>query len=204
MAALLEYPTELKLDGIALPAVVRPFAPMSDSELLQFSARHQPFRVERTAEGELEIMTPVGGRGSWLEGIVIGQLSTWARSNGGFVFSSAAGFSLRDGSVLSPDASWVSADIWEALTPEQQTGFPPICPEFIVEVRSASDSLARLEAKMQQWLANGARLAWLVDPQREMVVVFRPGRDPNTMLKPQRVMAEVGPVGFELDCEQLW
>jgi len=204
MAALLEYPTELKLDGIALPAVVKPFVPMNDAELLEFSSRHQPFRIERNAKGELEIMTPVGGRGSWFEGIVIAQLGTWSRTNGGYTFSSGAGFSLPDGSVLSPDASWVSALTWEALTPEQQTGFPPICPEFVVEVRSASDSLGRLEAKMQQWLENGARLAWLIDPQRELVVVLRQGREVEKLLKPDRMVAETGPIGFELTCEQLW
>ena len=204
MAALLEHPTELKLDGIALPAVVRPFVPMSDVELLEFSSRHQPFRVERNAKGELEIMTPVGGRGSWLEGIVIAQLGTWSRANGGYTFSSGAGFSLQDGSVMSPDASWVSAETWDALSTEQQTGFPPLCPEFVVEVRSASDSLVRLEAKMQQWVANGARLAWLIDPQRELVAVLRPDRAAELLLKPELVRAETGPVGFELTCEQLW
>ncbi len=94
MGALLEHPTELKLDGIALPAVVKPFVPMNDAELLEFSSRHQPFRIERNAKGELEIMTPVGGRGSWFEGIVISQLGNWARVNGGYAFSSGAGFSL--------------------------------------------------------------------------------------------------------------
>lgn len=204
MAALIEHPTELKLDGIALPAVVKPFVPMDDAELLEFSSRHQPFRIERNVKGELEIMTPVGGRGSWFEGIVIAQLGTWAQANGGYAFSSGGGFSLPDGSVLSPDASWIAAGCWEALTREQQAGFPPICPEFIVEVRSASDALGPLEAKMQQWLANGARIAWLIDPQRKLIAIFRPGREIEMLLQPKRVMAEVGPMGFELICEQLW
>lgn len=119
-------------------------------------------------------------------------------------FSPNAGFNLLDGSCLSPDGAWLSLTRWNALTSEQQASFPPLCPEFIIEVRSGTDSRELLEAKMQTWLDNGAQLAWLVDPLDGNVVIYRPGGEPELLLRPEIIQGS-GPVqGFELRAARLW
>jgi Uma2 family endonuclease len=122
----------------------------------------------------------------------------------GIVFSPSAGFKLADGSCLSPDASWVSSARWNALTPAQQAGYPPLCPDFLIEVRSQSDARSTVEAKMQLWMENGAKLAWLVDPIDGNMTIYRPGQAPETLERPEVVKADAPVEGFELRCMRLW
>lgn len=199
-----EIAHEGRLAGIPLPATLRPSAPMSDDELLVFSQKNEPYRIERNARGELEIMTPVGGDGSRCEALVIAELTLWTEVNGGVCFSSNGGFSLRDGSVLSPDASWLSEARWNALTDAQRSSFPPLCPEFIIQVLSASDSRPALRAKMQAWLANGAQLAWMIDPRAGEFSIYRPGQEPEVLLRPESVEAQEPIRGFRLRASRFW
>ncbi len=190
--------------GIPLPVVLRPEPPLNDAELLTFSQRNPLYRIERNAKGELEIMTPLGGDGSRWEALVIRELGYWADENGGVVFSSNGGFSLADGSMLSPDASWISDDRWNALTREQRRSFPPICPDFLVEILSASDSRSTLRAKLDTWMGNGAKLAWMIDPYAATVSIYRGGQTVQLLERPEYVEAD-GPVaGFRLTTHKLW
>jgi Uma2 family endonuclease len=150
-------------------------------------------------------MTPVGGIGSTHERYVDRILANWTEEDGrGIDFSPTVGFNLPDGSCLSPDASWVSLDRWNALSLKQQEGFPPLCPDFLVEVRSKSDPRRMVEAKMQTWLDNGAKLAWLVDPIAKSVTIYRPGQAAETLEQPESVVASDPVAGFILLCAPLW
>jgi Uma2 family endonuclease len=196
---------QIDLLDLELPITLSPNARVSDEELMRFSRQNKPFKIERNKEGDLTIMTPVGGIGSTHEQYVTGTLFAWTGQDGrGIDFSPSVGFNLPDGSCLQPDASWVALERWNALTLKQQTGFPPLCPDFVVEVRSQSDPRRVLEAKMQTWLDNGAKLAWLVDPIAASVTIYRPGQAPQTLDRPETVKGESPVDGFELRCTRLW
>ncbi|MES2391463.1 MAG: Uma2 family endonuclease [Acidobacteriota bacterium] len=195
----------LNLDGLTSPISLRPAVTLSDEELMRFSAENKPYKIERTREGDITIMTPVGGIGSNHEGYVTSALIQWTETSAtGIAFPSSAGFNLPDGSCLSPDASWLSLDRWNALTPQQQAGFPPLCPDFVIEVRSRTDPRKMVETKMQLWIENGAQLAWLVDPIDNNVTIYRPQTEPETLERPRVVKASAPVAGFELPCNRLW
>ena len=173
--------------NVALPAIDQPvrlrFArPMTPEELMRFCTENDALRVEQDANGELIVMSPSGtGTGRTNSELNL-QLALWAReTNSGATFDSNAGFTLPDGSMRSPNAAWIAWPRWNALTKEEQDGFAPICPEFVIELRSPSDSLPELQAKMRLWVANGAEVAWLVDPSRKTVEIYRPGREAEVL-----------------------
>ena len=195
----------LNLDSLATPISLRPSVTLSDEELMRFSADNKGYKIERTNRGDITIMSPVGGIGSSHEEYVSGEFYSGNKKDGsGKSFSPSGGFNLPDGSCLSPDVSWMTFARWNSLTVNEQTGFPPLCPDFVVEVRSASDSRPLVEAKMQLWLDNGAELAWLVDPIDANVTVYRPGHAPETLHRPESVVATAPVQGFVLDCAPLW
>ncbi len=193
------------LSGLPLPLSIRPAMPISDEELMRFSETNKPYKIERSKDGELTIMTPVGGIGGTHEVLIASELYIWARTDGrGLAFGSNTGFNLPDGSCLSPDAAWLSLPLWNALTPPQQIGFPPLCPEFVIEIRSQSDSRRMLELKMQLWLENGAQLAWLIDPIDSSAALYHPGAATITLNRPE-ILEGSGPVvGFNLPMARLW
>ncbi len=198
-------PSGILLRSIAFPVILRPSRPLSDDELLEFCAANSSLRIERNPAGELIVMTPAGGKTGNRELYVGRALDEWAeRQASGIAFGSNTGFSLPDGSVRAPDAAWLSSEKWDRLTEEEQGKFLPFCPEFVVEVRSPSDSLSELETKMAAWLANGAQLAWLIDPQRKLAVIYRPGQEPETLLQPETLLGD-GPIaGFMLKMQRFW
>lgn len=179
--------------------------PMKDEELMRFCAENDALRVERDANGELIVMSPSGSGTGQKNSDLIYQLTAWAReTNSGATFDSSAGFTLPDGSMRSPDAAWIAWPRWNALTKEEQDGFAPICPEFVIELRSPSDSLPELQAKMQMWVANGAEVAWLIDPSRKTVEVYRAGREVEVLEGGSAVEGD-GPVaGFVLELGRVW
>jgi Uma2 family endonuclease len=196
--------------NVALPEMGQPVRlrferPMTDEELMRFCAANEMVRVERDANGELILMSPSGSGTGQKNSDLIYQLTAWAReTNSGATFDSNAGFTLPDGSMRSPDAAWIAWPRWNALTKEEQDRFAPICPEFVIELRSPSDSLPELQAKMRLWIANGAELAWLVDPSRKMVEVYRPGREVEVLEGGSTVEGD-GPVaGFVLELGRVW
>ena len=194
------------LDCLTAPISLRGAIPLTDEELMRFSEENKPYKIERDKYGDILIMTPVGGIGSTHEAHVAYQLLHWSETNdtGGMAFISNAGFNLPDGSCLSPDAAWLALDRWNALTPAQQAGYPPLCPDFLIEVRSRTDSRRVLEEKMQEWMANGAQLAWLVDPVECNVTVYRRGEQPERLERPETVEAGEPVAGFTLRCARLW
>ena len=195
----------LALAEIDPPVRLRPETPMSDVEFMRFCAANEPMRFERDANGEILVMSPSGSEGGGVESDVIVELGLWARVDGrGKVFGSNAGFRLPDGSVRAADAHWVSLRRWNALSDEQRKGFAPLCPEFVIEVRSESDRLAVVQAKMEMWVANGAEVAWLIDPLEKAVTIYRPGESPDHLVDPTSVQG-TGPVaGFELVMSRIW
>jgi Uma2 family endonuclease len=196
---------QFALSNLELPVRIRLERPMTDEELMRFCAANEMVRVERDANGELIVMSPSGSEGGGVETDITVELANWARQDGrGKVFGSNAGFTLPDGSVRAADSHWVSWQRWNALSQEDQRRFAPICPEFVIEVRSESDSLPELQAKMQMWIANGAELAWLVDPSRKSVEVYRPGREAEVLEGGSAVVGD-GPVaGFVLEVGRVW
>ncbi len=195
---------EWSLTGLPLPIVLRPPSPLTDDELLAFSRKNKPFRIERNAKGEIEIMTPVGGEGSRRENFIARELDFYAEEQGGVAFGPNAGFNLPDGSTLAPDAAWMSSSSWNELTPSQREKYPPRCPEFVVEVLSRSDSVRMLQAKMEVWIANGAKLAWLVDPFAATITIYRPDTAPEVLAKPDSIEAGDPVAGFRLTTSRLW
>jgi Uma2 family endonuclease len=178
---------------------------MTDDELLRFCAANDGLRVERAANGEILVMTPAGSKTGKKNADVIIDLGMWNRENDrGVVFESNTGFTLPDGSMLSPDAAWVDRRRWEALSDRDQERFAPICPDFVIELRSPSDNLSELQAKMLQWIANGAQLAWLIDPIEQEVSIYRPGESPEVHHHPTSVQGSGVMAGFELVMARIW
>jgi Uma2 family endonuclease len=176
-----------------------------DEAFEEFCRANPDLRIERNAHGEIIVMPPVGGESSHRNATVTGQLGGWAAKDGrGQAFDSSAAFHLPDGSIFSPDASWVPKQALRQLTPKQRKEFLPFCPEFVVEVRSPTDRLAECERKMEQWIVNGAHLGWLLDSDARTVYIYRRNRPPQT----RRGIAELageGPVkGFVLQLVAIW
>ena len=188
-----------------LPVRLRFDKPMTDEEILRFCAANDSLRVEQEPNGELIVMSPAGGGGSSKNGHITYQLFRWVEeTSSGIAFDSSGGFRLCDGSLRSPDAAWANWDQWNALSAEQQERFLPFCPEFIIELRSPSDSLSELREKMQHWISNGCKLAWLIDPERKTVEIYRPDCEAEVQEGHSAVYGE-GPVsGFVLELGKIW
>ena len=195
----------LALSQIDPPVRLRRDLPMSDDEFMSFCAANEPLRFERDANGEIIVMSPTGTGGSEVEGDVYLELGNWARADGrGRAYPASAGFKLPDTSVRAADAAWMSFRRRDALSQEQRKSFAQLCPEFVIEVRSETDRLAPLQEKMGIWIANGVELAWLIDPQRKVVEIYRPGEEPEIHEQPTSVQGS-GPVaGFELVMARIW
>jgi len=149
----------------------------TDEQFALFCADQRDVKIERNAQGEILIMTPTFSDTGRYNSEINFQLMLWQRkSQSGQIFDSSTGFRLPNGAMRSPDASWIVQSRWDALTDVQKKSFAPICPDFIVELRSASDHLPTLQEKMQEWIDNGAKLAWLIDVEQKEVEVYQPGK----------------------------
>ncbi len=185
----------------AITLNLEPFTQQLNSE--QFYAlcmANKDLAMERSPEGELIIVSPVGGESGKREAQYIIKLGVWNERTGlGEVFSSSTVFSLPDGGDRSPDAAWVKRDRWQALTREERQKFPPICPDFVIELRSESDRLKPLQAKMQEYLDSGLRLGWLINPQDQSVEIYRAGKAVEVIRTPVNLSGEEVLPGFSLD-----
>lgn len=177
-------------------------AVMTDEQFHQLCQTNPDVPLERNRKGELIIVPPVGGESGNREADYIADLVVWNRQTGlGKVFSSSTIFNLPNGGDRSPDAAWVRLDRWNALTPEQQERFPPICPDFVIELRSRTDRLKPLQEKMQEYLDSGLRLGWLIDPQNGQVELYRFGQAVEVVRFPVELSGENVLPGFVLNLQ---
>jgi Uma2 family endonuclease len=181
---------------------------ISDISRLQFrqiAADNPELRLERSKQGHLIIMAPTGGEtGNWNSELNL-EVGLWNRNNPmGKTFDSSTGFELPNGGDRSPDVSWIPLAKWEALTPEERRGFLPLCPDFVIELMSRSDSWPQMQAKMLEYMENGCRLGWLIDPRNKRVAIYRLGQLPEILMAPDNLSGEDVLPGFLLDAKFLW
>lgn len=192
------------LAEMPLPLRFRPETPMSDEELMRFCAANDAVRVERDANGEILAKPLAGCRTSRQNVAITSALGEWSRRDGrGYAFANA-GFTLPDGSMRGTYTAWIESMRWDSLSKRDKDRFSPICPDFIIELRSQSDSLSELEAKMEQWIANGAKIAWLVDPERQVVAIYCSDDEPEVLHHPTSVQGNGVVAGFELVMTRIW
>jgi Uma2 family endonuclease len=182
-----------------------PVLEISDRQFFELCQLNRDLRIERTSQGELVIMPPAGGETGRMNFELTALFGHWVHADGtGVGFDSSTGFALPNGSKRSPDLAWVKRSRWEALTQEQREEFPPLCPDFVLELRSPSDALATVQAKMREYLDNGAQLGWLIDPIEQKVYVYRPGAPVECLDNPQTISGEPVLPGFVLDLGKVW
>jgi Uma2 family endonuclease len=196
----------MELQTIPLPSPLELTLELTDEQFFQLCTDNRDLRFERTATGELIIMPPVSSDTGRRNADLSFQLQSWSRQNKhlGIAFDSSTGFKLPDGSDISPDAAWMRRDRWDALTPEQKDKFAPICPDFVVELRSTTDSLEKLRAKMKVYVKNGARLGWLLDRKNRKVEISRQGREVEILDEPATLSGEDVLPGFVLDLTDIF
>lgn len=170
----------------------------------EFVALNPDLKVEQNANGEIVVVTPTGSEGASRNLEISVQLHGWAKNFGGKTFDSSVLFSLPDGSKRGPDASWIAKDRWEALSPEDREAFAPICPDFVIELRSRSDRLSSLKQKMLDYISNGVRLGWLIDPFDRQVYIYRRNREIEIVSNPLSLSGEDVLPDFELDTSTVW
>lgn len=174
--------------------------PYTREEFASLTAQYPELRMELTREGKLIIMPPSGGESSNQSSTVSGWLFVWNQQTKlGLTFDANGGYNLPNGGTRAPDASWLRRDRWDALTPEERQKFLPLCPDFLVEVMSPTDSLAETRRKMEEYKENGARLGWLINPRRRQVEIYRPNRDVEILDMPKPLSGEDVLPGFVLD-----
>ncbi len=196
---------EAPVEPFGVVVRLRPVVELSPDQLLEISSLNRDLRLEITAKGELVVMTPAGGWSSRRNMRLAFQLEGWTRQDGtGVAFDSSGGFVLPNGAIRSPDASWVANSRLEAFGPEEREKYLPLCPDFVIELISPSDSLRVQQEKMVEYLENGARLGWLIDPRQRRVYVYRPGEPVRELDDPETVSADPVLPGFVSDLREVW
>ncbi len=178
---------------------------LTDEQFEQFCAMHSDARIERTREGAISMMSPTGGSTGSGNAALTYQLQHWWRTHRrGLVYDSDTGFYLPDGSMMSPDAAYVTQEKVDRYTSRDYKSFPRICPDFIVELRSESDTLAATKDKMLRWAENGAALGWLINPDSRNVLVYTTPSEPVTTVSTDAIDGSGPLAGFQLDLGELW
>lgn len=176
----------------------------TDEQFLELCQANPDLRLEQKATGELIIMHPTGGETGKQNSGIIAQLWLWNQTTKlGEVFDSSTGFNLPNGSKRAPDAAWISQENWNQITLEQRKKFPPLCPDFAVELRSPNDNLLKLQSKMQEYVNNGMRLGWLINPENKQVEIYRKGQPKEILNQPRELSGEELLPGFILDLEAI-
>jgi Uma2 family endonuclease len=189
----------------ALTLNLNPIVTLTDEQFYQLCQENENIKIERTTKGELIIMPPVGGETGNRNGKLTQQLFNWTdRDRSGIAFDSSTGFKLPNGADRSPDASWVKLERWNELTSEQKQRFVPLCPDFVVELLSPSDSLKNAQEKMIEYRDNGARLGWLINRKTRKVEIYRPGEDVLILDSPSTLSGEDILPGFVLNLDLIW
>jgi Uma2 family endonuclease len=178
---------------------------MTREEFYEFCLANRDLRIERTATGEVIVMPPAfSDTGNRNFNLAV-QLGIWAEKDGtGLGFDSSAGFTLPNGATRSPDASWIRAEKWNTLTEVEKASFAPICPDFVIELRSKSDTLKGLQAKMEEYIENGVSLGWLIDRKNRTVHIYRLNQEPQILENPESISGDPELFGFQLPMTKIW
>ena len=178
---------------------------MTNEQFYEFCQANGDLRIERTANGEVIIMPPAFSDTGNRNFNIAAQLGYWTEQDGtGIGFDSSAGFTLPNGAMRSPDASWIELERWNALTDAQKASFAPICPSFLIELRSSSERLIKLQEKIQEYIDNGASLGWLMDRQNRKVYIYRPNRELEILENPEAITGNPELPGFVLRMGKIW
>jgi Uma2 family endonuclease len=189
---------------ISLPSVLELNITLTDEQFFQLCQDNQDLKFERTANGHLIIMPPTGGATGDRNSELNFQIRAWNHQTKlGKVFDSSTGFKLPNGADRSPDVSWLKLERWNALTPEQQEKFLPLCPDFVVELMSPSDSLKTAQAKMKEYINNGAQLGWLIDRTNQQVEIYRPNGAVEVLQSPETLSGEEVLPGLIVDLSEI-
>jgi Uma2 family endonuclease len=184
---------------------IPPIAKLTDEQFYQLCQANRDLRFERNSSGDLVIMSPTGGETSNRNGRLIQQLFNWSDRDGtGIAFDSSGGFKLLNNADRSPDAAWIPLEKWNALTAEERQKFLPLCPDFVIELRSPTDSLKTLQDKMQEYINNGTHLGWLINSQDKQVEVYRQNKEVEVLISPNSLSGENILSGFVLNLEVIW
>lgn len=193
---------------LSSPIVLRmpPELQMTSDQFFEFCQINSELQIERNKKGELIIMSSTGSETGHKDARIIQQLMNWAdEDETGIAFSSSAGFTLSTGAERSPDASWIKLERWNVLSDEQRKKFAPICPDFVVELRSPSDNLKPLKEKMLEYQSEpGFQLGWLIDSQNRRVYIYRPNQEEEILENPESVSGEPVLPGFVLNMSKIW
>ncbi len=199
-----ETPRSPKPQMIQIPADIP--LQVTPDQFVVIAAANRDLRLERTAIGKLIVNPPTGSESSYRNLSISTQLGIWleAHESLGIAFDSSGGFQLPNGAIRSPDAAWIQRDRWERLTPQERAGFAPLCPDFVVELRSKSDNLQDLQDKLQEYMDNGCQLGWLIDPQRRRVEIYRAEQPVEVLEQPNTLSGESILPGFTLSLTRIW
>jgi Uma2 family endonuclease len=189
----------------ALTVSLKSVIDMTDDQFFQLCQNNRELRFERTANGELIIMPPTGGETGNKNARITQQVMNWTDVDGtGIAFDSSTCFKLPNGADRSPDAAWIKLERWDALTDEEKQKFPPICPDFVIELLSPSDSLKTTQEKMKEYIDNGVRLGILINRKSRQVEIYRPGKEVEVLDSPDTVSGEDVLKGFVLHLGMIW
>ena len=178
---------------------------LDDGEFFEFCQINRDLRIERSSKGDIIIMPPTGGETGVRNLELSAKFGAWEERDGaGIGFDSSTGFTLPNGAIRSPDVAWLRKERWEGLEKEQRRKFPPLCPDFVVELRSESDSLPMVQDKMTEYITNGAQLGWLLDPFNRKVHIYRADGSVEVLDNPESVSGAPLLEGFILDVQSLW
>ena len=197
--------TQLQDDAYIGPDLINVTQPVTHEQFEQLCRKYRKLRLELTSTGELIVMPPTGAETGRSNAHLTYQLMAWTEKDAtGVCFGNTAGFTLPNGAIRSPDASWIKREKWDSLTNQQKKRFGPWCPDFVVELRSPGDRLSELRDKMVEYMETGASLGWLIDPFKRQVYVYRPNEELIVLDNPASISADPLLPGFELNLSELW
>lgn len=184
---------------------IRPAIELTDDEFFALCQLNRDLRFERTSQGDIIIMPPTGAATGNRNAEITAQLRNWSKQDGtGATFDSSTGFKLPNGADRSPDAAWIPLSRLASVTAKQKEKFPPLCPDFVIELLSPTDTLAATQAKMAEYIENGAQLGWLIDPEMRQIHVYRPRQAVVVMENVTEMAADPELPGFVLDLREIW